>query len=383
MTSQQNEIALGNGAETEPPPPLRLVKSLTLNAGPSTEKRGGLSTIRASDVVVERVEWIWPGRIPRGLVSLLAGPPGKGKTTLACEVAARVSRGQLGGEPGDVLIASAEDSPAFTLVPRLTAAGADLERVHFVSTEVEDDGLVLPEDINRLTVTVNELGVTLVIIDPVVAHLGGRIDSHNDKSVRTALRPLHVLAETTGAAVLGIVHLNKSSGQDALTRVGGSVGFTAAARSVLLLTDDPAEEEGSSRRLLAHAKSNVGALAPTRRYELRSATIEDPKGGDPIVTSVLGSLGDDPRKANDLLAGADPDRTERDSAKDIIADALSDGAKSWDELLRLLRADGISDRTGRRARDEMRRDGLIDKDKTVRGWFWHLAEAIDEADVEF
>ena len=106
-----------------------------------------------------------------------------------------------------------------------------------------------------------ETGAKLIILDPVVGHLSGNIDSHKDHSVRRALAPLARLAEDTGAAILGIGHLNKSPSTDVLTRIGGSVAFGAAARSVLLLGEDPKAPEGSPERLLVHAKSNLGPLA--------------------------------------------------------------------------------------------------------------------------
>ena len=104
-------------------------------------------------------------------------------------------------------------------------------------------------------------GANLIVLDPVVEHLSGNIDSHKDHSVRRALAPLARLAENTGAAILGIGHLNKSSSTDVLTRVGGSVAFGAAARSVLLLGEDHEAVEGSPERLLIHAKSNLGPLS--------------------------------------------------------------------------------------------------------------------------
>lgn len=81
----------------------------------------------------------------------------------------------------------------------------------------------------------------MVLIDPIVAHISGSIDSHRDHQVRRALSPVARLAHETGAAVVGIDHLNKSPGGNVLSRLGGSVAFGAAARSVLLC-------QGSRRR---------------------------------------------------------------------------------------------------------------------------------------
>ena len=60
-----------------------------------------------SGVEPETVTWLWPGYIPRGKLSILDGDPGLGKSTLALDLAARLTRGHAmpdgsgGGEPGD------------------------------------------------------------------------------------------------------------------------------------------------------------------------------------------------------------------------------------------------------------------------------------------
>jgi putative DNA primase/helicase len=91
---------------------------------------------------LEAIDWLWQGWLARGKFHLLAGSPGTGKTTLAMEMAAIISRGRTWPEgancaPANVLIWSGEDDPQDTLVPRLVLAEADLERIYFVN-EVHD-----------------------------------------------------------------------------------------------------------------------------------------------------------------------------------------------------------------------------------------------------
>ena len=71
----------------------------------------------AKDITPENVTWVWPGRIPRGKLSLLGGHPEEGKTLLALKVAATVSTGGRWpdgsqAEQGNVIILSAEDDAA-------------------------------------------------------------------------------------------------------------------------------------------------------------------------------------------------------------------------------------------------------------------------------
>ena len=48
---------------------------------------------RLADVTREFLDWLWPGRIPLGKLTLLAGDPGLGKSFVTLDIASRVSRG--------------------------------------------------------------------------------------------------------------------------------------------------------------------------------------------------------------------------------------------------------------------------------------------------
>ena len=87
-------------------------------------------------VTREMLEWLWPGRIPLGKLTLLAGDPGLGKSFVTLDIAARVSRGDawpdtplLKQTPGDVVLLNAEDDLADTIAPRLDKANADDKRI--------------------------------------------------------------------------------------------------------------------------------------------------------------------------------------------------------------------------------------------------------------
>src|ERR671912_2317219 len=80
------------------------------------------------------VHWLSPGRLAAGKITVLDGDPGLGKSTLLCECAARITRGQAlpGGKPGaprNVIILSAEDDLHDTIRPRIDAAGGDPSRI--------------------------------------------------------------------------------------------------------------------------------------------------------------------------------------------------------------------------------------------------------------
>jgi AAA domain-containing protein len=101
---------------------------------------------RAADIEPKNIEFLWRGRLARGKHTAVAGEPGDGKSQLSCFVAATISRAGLwpcneGRAPiGNVIIFNAEDGAEDTIVPRLMAAGADMERVHIVSAVMQTDG---------------------------------------------------------------------------------------------------------------------------------------------------------------------------------------------------------------------------------------------------
>jgi RecA-family ATPase len=83
----------------------------------------------------QRLEWLWPNMVGRGLLHVFAGDSGIGKTLLLCDIAAIVSRGGIFPAErtqclrGKVIYLSGEDSVNHTLGPRLEASGADMANV--------------------------------------------------------------------------------------------------------------------------------------------------------------------------------------------------------------------------------------------------------------
>ena len=308
----------------------------------------------AASIHPEAVEWYYAGRVPLGALTLLVGPPGLGKTTFACELAARGSRGELVGAAADVIFATTEDSLAHTLVPRFTAADADLDRVHFMQILEAgfEVGLTLPDHLPRLQDLVEKTGANLIVLDPVVGHLSSNIDSYKDHSVRRALAPLAALAESTGAAILGVMHLNKSSSTDVLTRVSGSVAFGAAARSVLLLGEDPNAVEGGPERLLIHGKSNLGPPAVAVRLRVDGRTIPTTEGGE-IETSGIAWLGDDPTATAARVLGGHQEPSSLDAATGFLREVLTDGPLPSSEVKALAADEDITERTLKRAKKEL------------------------------
>lgn len=274
------------------------------------QARRRVSLTPASQITIRAVRWLWKDRIPSGCLTLLAGREGIGKSTVAYQLAADLTRGKLlgaaEGEPRNVIVAATEDSWGHTIVPRLMAAGADLDRVFRVdvTTSTGAEGtLTLPSDLGDLEWAITEISAALILLDPLMSRLGADLDSHKDAEVRQALEPLVALADKCDAAFLGLIHLNKSTGGDPLSRMMGSRAFAAVARAVLFVMTDPDDE---SVRLLGQPKNNLGRTdLPTLTFTIRSAYVADTVDGQPITTGQIDWLGSTGRSIAEALAEAD------------------------------------------------------------------------------
>lgn len=244
-----------------------------------TPTGASLICTRVCSVTSKPIRWLWENTFAFGKLSLIAGDPGLGKSQLSLSLAAIVSTGgtlpnRQRCEAGDVLLITGEDDIADTIRPRLEAAGADVNRilvVEGVPIQGAPRPINLATDAARIAQYVRGLpDLRLVIIDPITAFLGDT-DSHKTAEVRALLRDLARFASDTGAAVLAITHLNKSSGTAAIGRITGSIGFVAAARAAYVVTRDKADE---SLRVMAPVKNNIGDDRTAYFFKVESVTLD-------------------------------------------------------------------------------------------------------------
>jgi RecA-family ATPase len=300
----------------------------------------------------------------------LAGEPGLGKSLLSIWLASRLSRGALGKSATSLLL-TAEDSREQTVLPRLVAAGADLERIVFPPSG--GDGLErmirLPDDVGYLAELLTQTAAKLVVFDPLVAYLPAKVNSWQDQSLRGALAPLASLAQEQGTAVLLIAHLNKGQDADPLRRLGGSIGLAAAARSLLLLTRDPDDPEGATGagRVLAQAKSNLGLLEPSRVYRIEPASLENE-----VTTAYLKPAGTSRFSAAELLALNEVEaRYKLSEAEALLQAELEAGPRPVGELRAAARELGISISTLERAKKKV---GAQSVKLDFNRWGWRFAD---------
>lgn len=340
-----------------------------------------LALTRLADVTPERVDWLWPGRLPAGKIATLDGDPGLGKSTLALNIAATITRGGTwpdgsAAPAGDVLLLSAEDGLADTVRPRLDAAGADVTRVH----AIEGKTLIDPDtgqrylrplslaDVVDLGNAIKQTAARLLIVDVLMAFLPAGTDSHKDQDIRRVLSALAAAGERNRCTVLLLRHLNKAKGGDPLYRGGGSIGIVGAARSGLLVAADP---DDPTRRILASVKSNLGVMPDSLAYRL----VDSPAHG--VAGIVWEGVTD--HNAHGLLAGPGPEGTEdRNDIDQWLTALLANGSVKATEVYSAADAAGYNKDQAKRAKKRL---GIIAERPVNPGpWFWSLnAQGADEA----
>lgn len=263
--------------------------------------------------------------------------------------------GSICNRTGNVLIWSSEDVADDTLVPRLIASGADMARCHFIEG-IAQNGETVPfdpsQDIPELHRAVGRIGgVSLLLIDPIVSAVAG--DMHRANDVRRSLQAVVDFAEAHSCAVIGITHFAKGgAGKAPQDRVIGSQAFGALARMVLVT----AKEEGSSRRVLARAKSNIAPDDGGVAYSLDLVTI----AGGIVATRVVwdGAIEGAAREIlGEVETDDDDDSGNRNDLQRMLFDTLTDAGgmmaaktlqgevrdadHSWDAAKRLKKSMGI------------------------------------------
>src|SRR5262249_1591609 len=267
------------------------------------------------------------------------------------------------------LLLTCEDSPADTLVPRLAAAGADLDRIEIIQMvhdrDVKDGRerrrmFSLAEDLDLLRRKIEKIGdVVAILIDPVTADLGtGRngVDSFRDTDVRGVLGPLVQLADELRIAIITIMHFNKKIDvTNALLRISNSLAFGGVARHVFAITKDAAN---SRRRLMSRAKNNIASEENNQTLAFHFATKhvgKDWRDDRPIEAPfVVFEPGYVDVTATEALSAVNENKAPGalDDAKDFLRDILlvGGGRALKTDIEEAAEAEKISDRTLRRAK---------------------------------
>jgi len=314
-------------------------------------KRETPRLLNAAEIEVTYPKWVWYPYIPANCATMLFGIGGIGKSYMSVEIAAALSAGRpLPGQTSKetrkhkVLLLSAEDSPSAVIKPRLVKCGADLKRV-FIPAEAFTLDSWGQKTVRKY---MEACAATVVIIDPIVHYMGGKIDMNKMNEVRAITGELHQQAMNTDSAVLIIHHARKGSEGFGYEQAAGSADFVNSVRSVLY-----AHKGNDGTTIMSHVKTNYSIYGHALAYFI------DEDGfkwiGEYDDTETL-----KPKSA-----------TKNDQAKAFLREALRTGPVRSTELVKQAKDEGFPIATLNRAKSGVAESVLRYEDET-RLWFWRL-----------
>ena len=316
-------------------------------------------------------QWMWQPFIPIGALISLEGAPGSGKTTIICDIAARVSSGrpfpseEEGSTPSKVLIIGSEDSAATTLGPRFTACGGI--RANILKLKVHQKEWSISDLAERIEYSATHKGVRLAIIDGIGSYLSA---PNNEKKTRAELQMLAEIAQTHQITILIIRHLSKTEGK-AINRGLGSIALSGIARVVLTVGTHPQQ---NGQRVMAAAKSNVSDMQSIT-FRLEEVTVQTASGITTTTTVDWLNLSD--ISADELTAVQSPKEAKIEIAMKFLFGYLKEGPKQALEVEEEAQSRGISLRTLQRAKALMDVRSFSDRnphdpEKKNAPSFWRL-----------
>jgi hypothetical protein len=319
-----------------------------------------LNVLKASEIETVKLEWLVPGMIPLAKLTLFAGKGETGKTTVALDLAARISRGLEfpGGIKNDwgkkkVLLCVTEDDLGDTVVPNLMAAGADLDMIGFLRiTSVVDDSvkmrkLQLQTDIVLVTNALKKNPeYALVVLDPLFSFVG-KANKNDDEIMRPIMEELQKTCAVTKTAFIGIIHYNKKSDLDAVQGISGAGSIGNVARVIWNFAADPNKKD---ENFMSKAKGNI--LKRTQagmKYTMAEEQVTLSNGDHDFKPKVVW-LGTHDHSADEVQkmvrdARFGKNDTKASNGVKIIQEILATAPMLSTEVYDALKIAGIGDRT--------------------------------------
>ena len=312
-----------------------------------------------ADVTAEEVDWLHNPFLPNGKVTMIEGDPGIGKSWIVLAISAEVSQGrglfgsdQVFSTGRNVLLLCSEDGLEDTIKPRLDKVGGDHTKIFAYQAPLvlEEQGENGKEKLRQL-ILINK--PALIIIDPLVSLLGGKIDMHKANAVRAAMNILVEFAREFKCSILALRHLVKGDRSKALYRGIGSIDFTAVCRSILYVGKNPQKENCGA---IFHIKSNLAPLAEPLGFEISNEKLIWTGKSELKIEDTMSDY-----KSRDTTSCLD-------DATEFLSSMLARGPVHAKLILDEAQKSGIAKKTIYRAKEELK----ILSQKNGSQWYWVL-----------
>lgn len=322
-------------------------------ANDALSKEGTGFTLADLDLILPDIRWRWEPWLARGVVALLVGEPGVGKSSLALAIAGAVVQGTVwpdrtlsDDDPGLAVWVETESCQALTR-ERATKWGIPKERL--LIPAVSDDPLDKvwldrEEGWQALERETMRDGVELVILDSLRGAYRG---DENTSDTIELLGKLAALAQRCQIALLVVHHLRKrgmlDGGKIDLDRVRGSSAIVQIPRCVWAI--DRPDPYMPDQVRLQQLKNNLSRFPEPCGFEITEDGVQFTDApSEPAV------------------------ETQREKAGDLLLTLLRDGPVLATEIYQEADGAAISKATLKRAKKGM---GVVATRKENR-WWWAL-----------
>ena len=349
---------------------------------PEPAFRVSLAERGAESVKIRAIPWLWHGVMPAYMSTAITGDAGQGKSLVAVDMAARVSRGTAfpvydkpsSISPGHVFYITSEGVPEMILVPRLMAAGADLSKITII------EGVYFRQErFSMFDITQNLPHVEwrardfpdlkLIIVDPIASFLPERINQNQGNQVRQAMDRVSDLAFKLGIAIPTVMHFAKTPGVKAIHRTSGSVQFEASVKmswSVIRRENDP-----RNVRLLVPQKSNITGGYKSLSFSIHEVEFPSPDNPAEIISTAKIIYGDHVDEDPETLISPPIEKDgDLPRAIEFLKQKMKVGGKLHSgEIIEEAKGEGIPYWSLHKARGRL---GLKSaKSEFTGGWLWY------------
>lgn len=235
-----------------------------------------INLVNVSDIEKERVEWLVPGYIPKGTITIIGGDGGLGKTSLWCNIASAISKGtpcvlqednDFMYPHGEVIYFSGEDDTARVLRDRLEQNGANLDNIK--TLPMDDDAFTSLSIGGALIEGIIEARrPMLVIFDPIQQFIKNA-DMSKRNDMRHTMTSLSKLGKKYGTTFILVMHTNKRDKIGSFRdKLSDSADLWDIARSVLALGRNQNNEN-----FITHEKSSYSIRQNAIFYHIENGRI--------------------------------------------------------------------------------------------------------------
>lgn len=235
-----------------------------------------INLVSVSDIEKEYVEWLVPGYIPKGNITIIGGDGGLGKTSLWCNIASAISNGKpcvlqenndVLYPQGEVIYFSGEDDTARVLRDRLEQNGANLDNIK--TLPMDDDAFTSLSIGGALIEGIIEARrPMLVIFDPIQQFIKNA-DMSKRNDMRQTMTNLTKLGPKYGTTFILVMHTNKRDKVGSFRdKLSDSADLWDIVRSVIALGRNQNNEN-----FITHEKSNYGIRQNAILYHIENGKI--------------------------------------------------------------------------------------------------------------